>query len=191
MMDEKHIAVFIGSYDMPHDGHVRVASRVGEMEDIDEVLVIPVSGHPVKTLVASYEQRYEMVKLAFEGVVPKAKAHKTDLSGPVEIVKRLEEEHPENSYALVIGSDLIRHIKDFPDVGEFIDEGHEIIISTTGDYRTQMPNRFRIVTGDSDKGSSTVIRGMMTNHKDVSGLVPRKVLEYIHDNKVYDAKNGD
>lgn len=185
MMDEKHIAVFIGSYDMPHDGHVRVAAMVSGLEDIDEVLVIPVSGHPVKTMVASYAQRYEMVKLAFEGVVPKAKAHKTDLSAPVEIVRRLEEEHPENSYSLVIGSDLIKFIKDFPDIGEFIDEGHEIIVSTTGDYQTQMPNRFRIVTGDSDKGSSTAIRGMMTNHKDVSGLVPRKVLDYISENGIY------
>ncbi len=184
-MDEKRIAVFIGSYDMPHNEHVRTAALVGEMEDIDEIWVIPVSGHPVKTLVASYEQRYEMVRLAFEGVVPKAKAHKTNLSGPVEIVKSLEEEHPENSYSLVIGSDLIKFIKYFPDMREFIDEGHEIIVSATDDYRTQMPDRFRVITGYSDKGSSTAIRGMMTNHEDVSGLMSRKVLDYISENGIY------
>lgn len=184
-MDEKHIAVFMGSYDMPHDEHVRAATEVGKLEDIDEVWIIPVRGHPVKKLVASYEHRYEMVRLAFEGVVPKAKAHKTELSDPVGIVRRLKEEHPENSYSLVIGSDLIKFIKYFPDVGEFIDEGNEIIVSATSDYQPQMPDRFRIVAVGADKGSSTAIRGMMKHHEDVSGLMPRKVLDYISENCIY------
>lgn len=180
----KHIAVYSGSFDPPHLGHHECAASVAELEDIDEVWVVPVSDHPRKRNVASHEQRYEMVRLAMEDV-PRTKACKIESREAVELIEMLEKEYPDCSFSLVMGADVLGRIYDFRGIGDFIDEGHEIIVSATSDYQKPVPGRLRTVTVKSDKRSSANIRNMLKKRGDISGLVPRKVLDYISENCVY------
>lgn len=180
----KHIAVYSGSFDPPHTGHVECAASVAELKDIDEVWVVPVSDHPRKRNVASHEQRYEMMELALEGV-PKARACKIESGEAVELIEMLEKEYPDCSFSLVMGADVLGRIYDFRGIGDFIYEGHEIIVSATSDYQKPIPSILRTVTVKSDKKSSTNIRNMLEKREDIGGLVPRKVLDYISENGIY------
>lgn len=181
----KHIAVYSGSFDPPHLGHRECAASVAELEDIDEVWMVPVSNHPRKRNVASHEHRYEMVRLALEDV-PKAKACKIKSSEAVEFIERLEKEYPNYSFSLVLGADVLERMYDFTGIGDFVDDGHEIIVSAPSDYQKPIPSRLRTVTARSGKRSSTNIRNMLKKSEDISGFVPRKVLEYMRENEVYD-----
>src|SRR5207245_3074255 len=52
------IALFGGSFDPPHVGHLLAAAYVLAVEPIDELWLVPVYQHPfAKPLVASYEHR--------------------------------------------------------------------------------------------------------------------------------------
>ncbi len=148
---------------------------------------MPVSDHPRKRNVASHERRYEMVGLALEDV-PKAKACKIESREAVELMERLEKEYPDCSFSLVMGADVLGRMYDFRGIADFIYEGHEIIVSAPLDYQKPIPGMLRTVTARSAKRSSTNIRNMLKKKEDITGLVPRKVLEYMRENKVYDVK---
>lgn len=123
--------------------------------------------------------------------VPKAKACKIESREAVELIERLEKEYPDRSFSLVMGADVIGRIYDFRGIEDFIYEGHEMIVLAPSDYQKPIPGILRTVTARSAKKSSTGIRNMLKKGEDVTGLVPRKVLDYMRENKVYDAKSGD
>ena len=63
------LAFFGGSFDPPHRGHVALARLAKDRLLLDRVLVAPVGTQPLKreAAVVSFEDRVEMVRLAFAG----------------------------------------------------------------------------------------------------------------------------
>jgi nicotinate-nucleotide adenylyltransferase len=63
------VALFGGSFDPPHRGHLAVATTAAERLRLDQVLVAPVGHQPLKEglALAGYEDRLAMVELAFAG----------------------------------------------------------------------------------------------------------------------------
>ncbi len=63
------LALFGGSFDPPHRGHVALARLAMDRLRLDRVLVAPVGTQPLKqeATAASFEERVEMVRLAFAG----------------------------------------------------------------------------------------------------------------------------
>lgn len=61
------VALFGGSFDPPHRGHVALARLARERLDLDRVLVAPVATQPLKreTPPASFEDRVAMTRIAF------------------------------------------------------------------------------------------------------------------------------
>ncbi len=62
------LALFGGTFDPIHSGHIEVALAAATQHSLDRVLVIPCGNPPHKpeSCGASYEQRYRMVELACE-----------------------------------------------------------------------------------------------------------------------------
>jgi nicotinate-nucleotide adenylyltransferase len=63
------LALFGGSFDPPHRGHVSLVRLAMDRLLLDRVLVAPVGSQPLKqeATAASFEDRVEMVRLAFAG----------------------------------------------------------------------------------------------------------------------------
>jgi nicotinate-nucleotide adenylyltransferase len=63
------LALFGGSFDPPHRGHVALARLAMDRLRLDRVLVAPVGSQPLKqdATAAGFEDRVEMVRLAFAG----------------------------------------------------------------------------------------------------------------------------
>lgn len=63
------VALFGGSFDPPHCGHVALARLARERLSLDRVLVAPVGAQPLKSdaAPASFEDRVAMTRLAFGG----------------------------------------------------------------------------------------------------------------------------
>ena len=66
------IALFGGSFDPPHSGHIGIAMAAAERLDLDRVLMAPVGRQPLKRDQAHspYEDRLVMVQLACAGHPP-------------------------------------------------------------------------------------------------------------------------
>ena len=111
MKDLKKIAVFGGTFNPPHTGHIFMLKGIAELPEIEKVLVMPAKAPPHKSgEIASAEHRVNMCRLAFEGV-PKAEISLEELSleGKSYTVKTLEALRKKGiiNHVWVIGADSL------------------------------------------------------------------------------------
>src|SRR5438270_9413217 len=106
------IALFGGSFDPPHVGHVLAAQYVLATEPVDELWLVPVYEHPLgKKLAAPFEHRVKLCELAVRDL-PRVKVSRAeaDLGGEgrtVDLLEHLAAKHAGTKLALVIGTDLV------------------------------------------------------------------------------------
>ncbi len=80
---QRRIALFGGTFDPIHEGHVEIAARAREAMDLDEVIFLPcrISPHKIGVASAPPDDRLEMVRLATRGL-PWASVDDFDLTSP-------------------------------------------------------------------------------------------------------------
>jgi len=62
------IALFGGSFNPPHNDHLKVINSVLEKKLVDEVWIIPCKDHPFEKELAPFKNRFEMLTLATEKI---------------------------------------------------------------------------------------------------------------------------
>jgi len=105
------VAIFGGSFNPPHLGHVLAVTVVLSTDDVDRVLVIPTYQHPFAKPLAPYEDRVEMCARAM-GWLPRVEISRVEeeLGGESRTLRTLEHlraVHPEWSMRLLMGADLL------------------------------------------------------------------------------------
>ena len=106
-------AIYGGSFNPPHLGHVKAAATVRELLEPDRLLIIPTNIPPHKELAQGSpgpEQRMELCRLAF-GDIPGAELSDMEIkregrSYSADTVSILRQEYPEDELYLVMGSDM-------------------------------------------------------------------------------------
>src|SRR5437868_7074749 len=94
------IALFGGSFDPPHVGHLLAASYVLATEPIDELWLVPVEHHPFATpLVGSYDHRIELCEhLAAQ--LPRTRVSRAEQESgqgrTVDLLEWLHRKHPQS-----------------------------------------------------------------------------------------------
>lgn len=107
------IAIYGGSFNPPHLGHVKAAATVRELLEPDRFLIIPTNIPPHKEMAPgspSPEQRMELCRRAF-GDIPGAELSDMEIkregrSYSADTVSILRQMYPEDELYLVIGSDM-------------------------------------------------------------------------------------
>jgi nicotinate-nucleotide adenylyltransferase len=114
------IALFGGTFDPPHYGHIAVARAALSRLPLDQVLVAPVATQPFKGGIStsSFADRLAMVRLAVAGV-PGLAASDIDAALPgdqpnytFDTLQRLRRRHPTDHLYCLVGADsflTIRH----------------------------------------------------------------------------------
>ena len=108
------IAIYGGSFNPPHIGHIEAARTVSESLRPDRLLIVPACTPPHKSLAdgsPTAEQRLELCRIAFEGI-PNAEVSDIELrregkSYTYDTVRQLEREYPDSELTLVIGTDML------------------------------------------------------------------------------------
>jgi nicotinate-nucleotide adenylyltransferase len=174
------IALFGGSFDPPHVGHLLAAAYVLAVEPVDELWFVPVSGHPLgKPLRAPFEHRAELCELAIADLglrrarVSRVEAELGGEGRTVDLLEHLRRAHPEHRWALVLGSDLAAERpqwKNFPRIEEL---ARIIPLERAG---FPIPGGAGAVLPEV---SSTQVRSLLASGGDASHLLPRGVLRAI------------
>nr|HEX4314082.1 nicotinate (nicotinamide) nucleotide adenylyltransferase [Kofleriaceae bacterium] len=192
------VAIFGGSFNPPHAAHQLVALYVLETAPVDEVWLVPAYKHPFGKSLAPYEDRVAMCELAARALGPRAK------------VSRAEEElaqRPEFVASRTL--DLVEHVAAAGHAPRLV-IGADILHETVKWYRWDAVARIAppIVVGrggyaDGDgvddaaahdgvhiqmpELSSTRIRELAAagRHDELASLVPREVLRYIAEHRLY------
>lgn len=169
-------AVFGGSFDPPHVGHVLVAAWLRSTTDVDRVVVVPALEHPFGKPLAPFPHRRRMAELAFAPLtrvaVSDIEARLSGASYTVRTLQALRARHPGISLRLVIGSDLVSEVPRWRE-GDRIPELAPLLVVGRGGHDDGARD---IVMPEV---SSTEIRARLQAGRSVEGLVPRAVIDYL------------
>jgi nicotinate-nucleotide adenylyltransferase len=182
------VAVFGGSFDPPHVGHVLAVTYALLTQSLDEVLVVPVYAHAFDKDLAPFPDRVEMARLAFAPVdrttVSTVEATLDTPSLTVRTLEHLSREHPEWELHLLVGSDVLSESSKWADWDEIQRLAKLVVL---GRVRAEHPDAPEPLLPDV---SSTRIRSLLgARSTDADGelarCVPRSVLEYVNTHGLY------
>ena len=116
------IAVYSGSFNPLHIGHLAIMRHMIEKEGFDYVYLIVSPKNPLKDGISSgtgrerYEAALEAVARRFPGPERKVKVDDIELTMPephytIRTLDALREREPENSFTLIIGADNLDSIR--------------------------------------------------------------------------------
>lgn len=180
----QHIALYGGSFDPPHLGHVLSVAWALSAADIDRVLIIPTWNHAFeKEHWACFEERFAMCELAFapfHGVgISSVEQRLGGVSRTLRTIEALESEHPDASFRLLIGADVLPATDRWHRWDEVVRAAPPLVIGRQG---YPVPEGCPISIPDIN---STDIRTQLSNAGDVFGLVPASVIAYIRQRGLY------
>jgi nicotinate-nucleotide adenylyltransferase len=118
-----HVAVFGGSFNPPHVGHVLAASYARSM-GFERVLAVVVHAHAFAKSLESFEHRVAMAQLAFEPISGvQVSRIEQDLRAPnytVDTLRALRRLHPDWEMRLLVGSDLVPELPRWRDAEQVV-----------------------------------------------------------------------
>lgn len=112
-MSGPRIALFGGSFDPPHLGHVLAACYARIVAEVDEVWVLPVARHAYSKPISPWEQRWRLCQVAFAGL-PFVHLRDDELANAdgytIDLIERLRTQHPTHRWLLLGGTDTARDL---------------------------------------------------------------------------------
>jgi nicotinate-nucleotide adenylyltransferase len=181
----KRVAILGGSFNPPHVAHLMAAYWTLATQDVREVWLLPSFRHPFGKDLVAFEDRVRMCELAARGVrgVAVCTAER-ELAGDPHVGKtartleHLVEKHPELDFTLVVGADILPDTPKWYRWDRVTELARVVVVGREG---------FPSIPGAPTLPaiSSTEIRARVARGEDVSGLVPRKVREYVEEKGLY------
>lgn len=194
------VAVFGGSFDPPHIGHVLACQYVIATHPVDEVWMVPCFRHPFQKRTTDYAHRVKMCERAAATLGPRCKVStiEEELGGAgytLHLVRALRSRHPEHELSLVIGADLVAERERWYGAHELALLVPFIVLGRAqGRPATETPSSaptagfrdYRHAEAlDLPEVSSTKVREALREGRSPSGWVPSTVLSYIETHRLY------
>lgn len=180
-------AVFGGSFDPPHVGHLLAMTAVLSLGRADEILMIPCVAHPFGKATAPFEDRMAMCRLvAAEDAAGRIAVsdieRRRGLSGrTLDTLKAVGQERPDRELRLLVGADILEE-KDRWYKFDEIQKLAPLIVVGRGSGASGISDAALPPVAEV---SSTDVRRMIAAREDCSGLVIRPVLGYIEEKGLY------
>lgn len=198
-------AIFGGSFNPVHNGHLHLAAAYRKALGLDRIFFVPAASPPWKTgeEIAPAPDRLQMVRLAVQNepacLVSDCELHRSGISYTVDTVAQFRRAFPADSLFLIIGSDQFLQFQKWKDYaviaasltvctaprergvsrGELLAHGQKIGLAHTF---VLDPAVYPVL-----EVSSTDIRSRLHAGLSVTGLVPPDVEKYIQERGLYGA----
>ena len=209
------IGLLGGTFNPIHFGHLHVAHEIQQQCQLDQVWFIPSSQPPHKKLesAVSFSQRLAMVTAALEEYPDfyscDIEGRRSGFSYSVDTLRQLKAAYPEHEFFFIMGLDSFQDISSWKEYPRLFEYAHVVVASRPGFVGTleellpvAIAGRFCYdsvsknllcdtgfsllsVTTTSWDVSSTEIRHLLAQQRDVSGLIPQSVEEYIRAHQLY------
>lgn len=180
------LGIILGSFDPIHIGHLNLAASALNLGLVDHVLFVPAYQNPWKEQSkADFWTRCFLTNLAIANMdncgvsdieaVTKAPHYSADT------LKALQEEHPNDELFLIVGVDVAKQIRNWHDGAWILANVYLITVDRPGYESTAMVD----ITHTIDV-SSTQIRNLAKQGKQLIPWVPELVAKYIKHMKLYE-----
>lgn len=207
-MSSVTVALFGGSFNPPHVGHVLAVAYALSVGLVERVLVVPVFEHALGKRLVSFQHRLEMAQRAFAwlpGVeVSPIEARLGAPSRTLRTIQALEFEHPDWRLRLLVGSDITGEIEKWHAFEEIQRRAPPLILPRAGssDQAGALPLLPEVSSTAvrqlleraiprreaSEPGGVVAVDAQLASlSPQLASLVPRAVLEYIAEHGLYAA----
>ena len=189
------IGLFFGTYNPIHVGHLIIANHLAEHSDLDQVwlVVTPQSPHKKKQSLLDNHQRLELVFRAtkdFPKLVPSA--IEFNLPKPnytVHTLAYLEEKHPGQQFALIMGEDNSRSLPKWKNadviMGNYPIYVYPRKLKTATESVSYSSETVTHIDAPIMEISSTFIRQQIKGGKNIKPLLSLAVWDYIDEMNLY------
>lgn len=185
-------AIFGGSFDPVHIGHLFIAEEVRVGLAFDKVIFIPARRSPLKKNIpgATNEQRLEMLKLALNGredfSISDVELFRQGPSYTIDTIRELQAqgrvgEHP----GLVIGDDLTGSFSAWKEYEELRRIVRLVVARREGVIEEDSLGEYQVVENAMIPVSSSQIRERVRHGRAFRYLVPEPVYQCIEANGIY------
>jgi len=194
---QNRVAIFGGSFDPLHNGHIKIAKLASKNFNLDKIIFIPayISPHKTDKTTTPPDIRFQMVKNSLENSkfeISEFEIIKQNKSYTSETVRHFTNNviSPNDELYLIIGEDSKVKFNTWKDYNYILDEVKVISVSRTSNVEKSAENMFiddrflelKILNIDI---SSTDIRDRVKRGLDISSLVPIEVSKIIAKERLY------
>jgi nicotinate-nucleotide adenylyltransferase len=187
------IAIFGGSFDPIHFGHLIIAQDLISYKKADSIVFLPTSFPPHKRTKTDFGDRIAMVDLAISGNSTfTSRDIETTLPKPsytINTLRALKSEFSGDRIAFIIGMDSAVEFDTWREPEKLLEEFEILVIPRPGYKKSLISQRFikRMIFIETRmiEISSSEIRKRIKRGKTVKYLTPDVVIKYIERNGLY------
>ena len=141
----KNIGVLGGTFDPPHEAHLKIAERSLNQFKLDKIIFIP-SGNPwQKKDSTPYSHRFEMTKILIKNsdsfAISDLESSEQNPSYTYETLEKLQ--HPKENLYFILGSDTAMNIKTWKNYGHLSNLTQFLIALRREDSSETLSNNFQ------------------------------------------------
>ncbi|WP_027963500.1 nicotinate-nucleotide adenylyltransferase [Halalkalibacillus halophilus] len=184
----KKIALFGGTFDPPHIGHLAICNAVWKQTNVDEIWFIPTYTPPHKEPAnVSFDHRLNMLKLLmqkFDSVkVLSIEKEREGKSYTIDTVFQIKQRFPDYEFKFIIGGDMVEYLPNWHRIDDLKKLLTFIGISRVG--YTFSDADIEKIEMDPVNVSSSTIRSNIKSRGVYDGLTA-SVAEYIKEHRLYE-----
>ena len=173
------IALFGGSFHPPHVGHLLAATYVRAAAPVDELWFMPADRHAFGKPLASFDDRVALCE-SLAPLVPGSRVTRIEQEAggggrTLPVVEALVRRHPEHTFRLVVGSDILADGPKWHRFDELVRLAPLIVLARGGhpvDPSRVPPGSTLLTDVVLPEVSSTEVRARLVRGEDVAGFVP-------------------
>jgi nicotinate-nucleotide adenylyltransferase len=186
MQNNNEIALFFGSFNPIHIGHLAIANYVTEFEGIQELWFVVTPQNPLKNAnsLLKDRDRQHLVELAIDKY-PKFKVSDVEFYLPkpsytINTLTYLREKYPTKQFSLIIGGDNLETFHKWKNY-KLILENHKLYVYKRpyAEIKTYENSVIKILDAPQMEISSSFIRQAIHDNKDIRFFLPEKVYKYV------------
>lgn len=182
----QRVALFGGSFNPPHVGHVLVVTWLLATDQADEVWLVPTASHPFGKALAPFADRAAMAQAAVGVLGARARVDlvEGDREGPsytIDTVELLRARHPDVRFSLVVGTDIVHEAPKWKEWDRLRTLVDLVVVRRAG-----------VAGAEVDDGTplfpelrSTAIRERIARGEPVDRLVPAAALAILQARNLY------
>ncbi len=191
-LNNKNVALFGGTFNPIHNGHILTALDVLEKSDYDCVVFIPASipVHKETTELIDPYRRLDMVNIAIKGInnfwSSAVEIEKGGFSRTIDTVEYFRNAFPRiNKLGVIFGDDLLDGLDTWKEIDK-LEKTTELLCLTRNITDTPKSNyKITFIKNRVIELSSSEIRNRIKQGLKINCMAPEKVIKYIYQNSLY------
>lgn len=190
-MEKSGIAVFGGSFNPPTIAHISLAKQVlAKMDNLEKVILVPVSTRYNKNGLASDEIRFNMLEQIC-AKEPGLEVSRLELDSDkqlytIETLRKIKQQNPDKQIYFVLGTDNLKELETWHKVYELLSGFNFIVLKRDEDSVSDIIDKstilkkykssfFELKGIDTVDLSSSYVRKRIQDGETIVGLVPSKI----------------